>query len=147
MFLLKTVGMFAPSYSSTALCVQRMKNPTYRCGRDDLSFDLVFFNTLEELTLPIKGQMEDAGVIKLYEPSPTRCLYVAPGPAENMVGRVPLIPMFLAGNSTPTIPQIPSQVQQAQGFRLPVRVHRRSGSCGQQREGGAAMFMRLTPGR
>ncbi len=68
MFLLKTVGMFAPSYSSTALCVQRMKNPTYRCGRDDLSFDLVFFNTLEELTLPIKGPMEDAGVtvIKLY---------------------------------------------------------------------------------
>ncbi len=29
-------------------------------------------------------------------------LYVAP--AENMVGRVPLIPCFLAGNSTPTIP-------------------------------------------
>ena len=39
---------------------------------------------------------------KLYEPSPTPCLYVAP--AANMVGRVPLIPLFLAGNSTPTIP-------------------------------------------
>ncbi len=37
---------------------------------------------------------------KLYEPSPTPCLYVAP--AVNMVGRVPLIPVFLAGNSTPT---------------------------------------------
>jgi hypothetical protein len=37
------------------------KNPTYRCGPDDLSFDLVFFNTFEELTLPIKGPMEDAG--------------------------------------------------------------------------------------
>lgn len=34
--------------------------------------------------------------------SPTPCLYVAP--AANMVGRVPLIPLFLAGNSTPTIP-------------------------------------------
>ncbi len=33
---------------------------------------------------------------------PTPCLYVAP--AENMVGRVLLIPCFLAGNSTPTIP-------------------------------------------
>ncbi len=30
------------------------------------------------------------------------CLYVAP--AENMVGRVRLIPLFLAGNSTPKIP-------------------------------------------
>jgi hypothetical protein len=45
--------------------------------------------------------MEDAGVIKLYEPSPTHCLYV-----RNMVGRVPLMPLFLAGNSTPAIPHI-----------------------------------------
>ena len=48
--------------------------------------------------------MEDAEVIKLYEPSPTPCLYVAP--AENMVGRVPLMPLFLAGNATPTIPHL-----------------------------------------
>ncbi len=37
--------------------------------------------------------MEDAGVVKLYEPSPAPCLYVAP--AENMVGRIPLMPCFL----------------------------------------------------
>ncbi len=48
--------------------------------------------------------MEDAKVIKLYEPSPTPCLYVAD--VQNMVGRVPLIPLLLAGNSTPTIPHI-----------------------------------------
>ncbi len=48
--------------------------------------------------------MEDAGVIKLYEPSPTPCLYVAM--AESMVGRVPLIPLFLAGYSTPMIPHM-----------------------------------------
>jgi hypothetical protein len=54
--------------------------------------------------LPIKGPMEDAGVIKLYEPSPPPCRYVAM--AETMVGRVPLIPLFLAGNSTPTIPHM-----------------------------------------
>ncbi len=35
------------------------------------------------------------------------CLYVAP--AANMVGRVPLIALFLAGNSTPTIPHKYSQ--------------------------------------
>ena len=80
------------------------KNGNYRNGPDDLLYHLVFFNTFEELKLPIKGPMDDAGVIKLYEPSPTPCLYVAP--AENMVGRVPLIPLFLAGNSTPTIPHM-----------------------------------------
>ncbi len=39
--------------------------------------------------------------------SPTPCFYVAP--AENMVGRVPLIPLFLAGNTTPTIPRVYSK--------------------------------------
>ena len=67
------------------------KNPTYRYGPDGLSYYLVFFSTFEELTLPIKGPMEDAGVIKLYKPTPTPCLYVAM--AENMVGRVPLFPV------------------------------------------------------
>ena len=81
---------------------------------DDLLRELVFFNTFEELNLPIKGPMEDAGVVKLYEPSPTPCLYVAP--AENMVGRVPLMPLFLAGNATPTIPRMHSK---RQGFRFP----------------------------
>ena len=74
---------------------------------DDLLRELVFFSTFEELNLPIKGPMEDAEVIKLYEPSPTPCMYVAP--AENMVGRVPLMPLFLAGNSTPTIPHLYSK--------------------------------------
>ena len=72
---------------------------------NDLRYDLVFFSTFEELKLPFDGQMEDAGVVKLYEPSPTPCLYVAK--AENMVGRIPLIPCFLDGNAshyaTPTI--------------------------------------------
>ena len=57
--------------------------------------------------MPITGPMEDSGVVKLYEPSPTPCLYVAP--VENMVGRVPLMPLFLAGNATPTIPNLYSK--------------------------------------
>ena len=46
---------------------------------------------------------------QLYEPFPTPCLYVAP--AANMVDRVSLtwMPLFLAGNSTPTIPHKYSQ--------------------------------------
>ncbi len=83
------------------------KSSTYRTGPDDLIdlvHHLVFFSTFEELKLPIKGPMEDAGVIKLYKPSPIQCLYV--DPAQNMVGRAPLIPLFLDGNSTPTIPHM-----------------------------------------
>jgi hypothetical protein len=79
MFPWKTVGMRVPSYSSPAFSVQRMgdclKTRTYTTGPDDITYSLVFFNTFEELKLPIKGPMEDAGVIKLYEPSPTPCLY------------------------------------------------------------------------
>ena len=69
------------------------KTGSHKTGPDDLryklSYNLVFFSTCEELKLPIHGPMEDAGVIKLYEPSPTQCLYVAK--AENMVGRIPPI--------------------------------------------------------
>ena len=78
------------------------KTGSHKTGPDNLRYDLVFFSTFEELTLPIKGPMEDAGVVKLCEPSPTPCLYVAN--AENMVGRNPLMPCFLDGSATPTIP-------------------------------------------
>ncbi len=74
---------------------------------DDLLHELVSFNTFEELHLPNRGPMEDSGVVKLYEPSPTTCLDVAP--AENMVGRFPLMQLFLAGNTTPTIPHLYSK--------------------------------------
>ncbi len=80
------------------------KNRTYKTGPDDIVYTLVFFTSFKELKLPIKGPMEDAGVIKLYEPSPTLCLYAAH--VQNMMGRVPLMPLLLAGNSTPTIPHI-----------------------------------------
>ena len=89
------------------------KNANYRNGPDGRCYHLVLFSTFEELKLPISGPMERAGVTKLYEPSPTPCLYVAP--AANMVGRVPLIPLFLAGNTTPTIPHKYRQHQRS-GF-------------------------------
>jgi hypothetical protein len=105
MFPWKTVGMPVPNSFSPVLCVRKMdeslRSQTYKTGPDDTPHSFVFFSTFEALDLPIKGPMEDAGVTKLYEPSPTPCLYVAP--AANILGRVPLIPLFLAGNSTPTI--------------------------------------------
>ncbi len=83
---------------------RKPKNSTYTIGPDDTMHSFVFFSSFEVLDLPIKWPMEDAGVTKLYELPPTPCLYVAP--AANMVGRVPRIPLFLAGNSTPTIPHM-----------------------------------------
>ncbi len=78
-----------------------------RCCPDDLCYHLVFFITFEELKLPISWPMEHAGVTKLYKPFPTLCLYV--DLAACIVGRVLLISLFLAGNSTPTIPHKYSQ--------------------------------------
>ncbi len=71
------------------------KKPTYKSSPDDIEEEvtLVFFSTFDQLTLPIKGPMEEAGVLKLYEPSPTSCVYMAP--ARNLLGRVLLIPLFL----------------------------------------------------
>jgi hypothetical protein len=69
---------------------RKPKDGRRKTGPDDLRYDLVFFSTFEELTLPIKGPIEGAGVVKLYEPSPIPCLYVAL--AWNMVGRIPLMP-------------------------------------------------------
>ena len=61
---------------------------------------LVFFSTFEELKLQATGPM-DRATTKLYEPSSTPILYVAP--CELMLGRVPLFPCFLQGNPTPAI--------------------------------------------
>ncbi len=87
--------------------------------------------------MPIKGSMEpeDAGVIKLYEPLPTPCLYVAD--VQNMMGRVPLMPLFLAGNLTPTILTYSARAR-IQAFRMAVPTRLKRTDC------GAAMSMRST---
>ena len=72
-----------------------------RCP-DDIPLDLVFFSSFEDLHLHLTGTMESHGVRKLYEPSPVPTLYV--GRIQDLLGRVPLIPCFLDGNATSTIP-------------------------------------------
>ena len=71
-------------------------------GPDDITCSLVFFNIFDDLLLRTKGVMEDSGVRRLYEPYPTPSLYV--GLVTDILGRAPLMPCFMAGNSTPTIP-------------------------------------------
>jgi hypothetical protein len=70
-------------------------------GPNYIRVDLVLFSMFEDLDLG-SGLMEARGIQKCYDPSLTPILYV--GPISNGLGRVPLMPLFLHGNSTPTIP-------------------------------------------
>ena len=56
------------------------------------------------------------GVQKLYEPSPTVTSMLYVGLAANVLGRVPWMPLFLLGNSIPTIPH---QLLQHRSARFP----------------------------
>ncbi len=69
---------------------------------EDIQLDLDFFSPFEELQLRTAGIMELKGIQRVYEPSPVPTLYV--GRVEDLLGRVPLIPCFLEGNATSTIP-------------------------------------------
>jgi hypothetical protein len=69
---------------------------------DEITLDLVFFCAFEDLHLQTTGTMETNGIRKLYKPSPVPTLYV--GRIEDLLGRVPLFPCFLDGNTTSTIP-------------------------------------------
>jgi hypothetical protein len=58
--------------------------------------------SLEDHRLRTAGIMESKGIHRVYEPSPVPTLYV--GRVEDLLGQVPLIPCFLDGNATSTIP-------------------------------------------
>ena len=76
--------MHALSCSSSAFCALATEGPqnaTWTRGPDDMEASLVFFSTFEELKLPATGRLSgpmDYATKKLYEPSPTQILYVAP---------------------------------------------------------------------
>ena len=90
------------------------KRANYTYGADDIQVQLVFYSTFEPVVLPGSGPMDTTPVQKLYEPSPTPILYV--GLAADVLGRVPLMPLFLLGNSTPTIPH---QLRQHRRSKFP----------------------------
>ena len=64
----------------------------------------VFFNTFDPISLTPESCMQRKGVPRLYERAASQVpsLYVCP--VENVLGRVPLIPCYLNGNSVNTIP-------------------------------------------
>ena len=66
---------------------------------------LVFFSTFEPINLPIDSVMKREGVPMFFDSASSTnlpSLYLCR--AENVLGRVPLMPCFVGGNSTPTLP-------------------------------------------
>ena len=93
----------------------------------DIQVQLVFYSTFKPMVLPGGGPLEAMGVQKLYEPSLTPILYVAL--AADVLGRVPLMPLFLLGNFTPTSPHGPHQLRQHRSARFP---HTQADRCSQR---------------
>jgi hypothetical protein len=58
--------------------------------------------SFEEFRLRTAGIMESKGMHRVYYPSPVPTLYL--GRVKDLLRQIPLIPCFLDGNSTPTIP-------------------------------------------
>jgi hypothetical protein len=67
-------------------------------------FSLVFFSTFEPISLTPDSCLQQKGVPMLYELSATELpsLYVCP--VQNVLCHVPLIPCYLNGNTSNTIP-------------------------------------------
>ena len=65
---------------------------------------LVFFSTFEPISLTPNSFMQRSGIPMVYERAASQLptLYVCP--VKNVLGRVPLIPCYLKGNSHNTIP-------------------------------------------
>ena len=66
---------------------------------------LVFFSTFEPISLPVDSVMKREGVPMFYDSASSTnlpSLYLCR--AENVLGRVPMMPCFVAGNRTPTVP-------------------------------------------
>ena len=97
------------------------KNGLFKTGPDDLLYHLVFFNTFEELKLPIKGPMEDAGVISAvtYLPLSLR------GSGREHYGQSPPFSVVSGGQLHS---DSSSLLQQAQGYWLPNGLCRLCGS-------------------
>ena len=83
----------------------------------------MFYSTFEVLDLPGSGPMETRHVVKLCKPSPTPILYV--GPVSNVLGRVPLMPLFM-----PTIQHCSHNLQRSKFPYCCADVAKESGRIG-----------------
>ncbi len=100
--VLERFGMQGSNYFSSAHCVPRVQ---WNIPKGTRSFHL---STFESISLTPDSWMQQKGVPTLYELSrtvlPSPSLYVCP--VENILGRVPLIPCYLDGNTSNTTPHM-----------------------------------------
>jgi hypothetical protein len=69
-----------------------------------MEMDLVFFSKFEPIKLTPDSHIQQKGVPMLYEHGDKQVPTLHICPVGNVLGRVPLIPCFLRGNTAPTIP-------------------------------------------
>ena len=105
MFPSTSVGWSGLSCFSLAICGPGAHGcragPITRTARTTSRSNSCSTAPLSPWVLPGGGFMEAMGVQKLYEPSPMSIPYV--GLAADVLGPVPLMPLFLLGNSTPSL--------------------------------------------
>jgi hypothetical protein len=86
----------------------------FRCklkGQDsqEIPLELIYFSAFEPCQLTPDHVLQRAGIEMLYEPSPLPITYV--GHVKHILGRTSLMPVFLYGNTTPTIPYHPETIR------------------------------------
>ena len=90
-------------FFNCTLCPTGLKASMHSRSHKEVS--LVYFSTFEPIDLTPDSIMQRAGVPMLYDSASNPrlpCLYICP--VANVLGRAPLIPCFIGGNSHPTIP-------------------------------------------
>ena len=90
-------------FFNCTLCPTGAQAAWYSSTHKEVS--LVYFSTFEPIDLTPDSIMQRAGVPMLYDSASNPCvpcLFICP--VANVLGRAPLIPCFIGGNSHPTIP-------------------------------------------
>ena len=90
-------------FFNCTLCPTGAQAAWYSSTHKEVS--LVYFSTFEPIELTPDSIMQRARVPMLYDSASNPrlpCLYICP--VANVLGRAPLIPCFIGGNSHPTIP-------------------------------------------
>ena len=90
-------------FFNCTLCRTGAMDSSYSASHKEVS--LVYYSTFEPIALTPDSIMQQTGVPMLYDSASNPrlpCLYICP--VANVLGRAPLIPCFIGGNSYPTIP-------------------------------------------
>jgi hypothetical protein len=85
-------------FFNCTMCLIGAKGPGFSAFQKEVS--LLYFSTFEPINLTTDSIMQQAGVPMLYESASNQrlpCLYICP--VANVLGRAPLIPCFIGGNS------------------------------------------------